>query len=393
MPISTIQEKKRGLPTPVVYVLGIVGVALIVYFGGEILRNLGNLKGTSSIKVEAGYGQAEVYINGEYVGTTPFSSQEITPGENTIELKDDTRQYQTSIYFLPHNNTYMHHVGINRDLGVSEFFSGGNEFWFEEDTSGNILRIISEPTGASVYIDGTEVGTTPFIANNLTEGDYDLEIQKEGYESQSARINAKAGYTLNITIKLFPAPVPDKVDTFEGSSNLYDLTSEDSMVTADTSTWAKAVIHWNKTRGINLKGIGVSKELLFEYFIDYRGNVYGKDGNLITEPEDLESIDVNSKSAYLGRTADGEGLTTEAKEAIASLTGSTATTGKRALIKPTGVGWLKVRSDPSLTGTELTRVDVGNTYPVIEEGAEWIKIKINDQTEGWVFGTYTEIVE
>ncbi|MBN1162872.1 PEGA domain-containing protein [Patescibacteria group bacterium] len=393
MSISTLQNKKKGLPTPVVYVLGIVGVGLIVYFGGEILRNLGNLKGKSSVNIESGYGSGEVYINGEMVGNTPYRSQEITPGENTIEIKHENRSYQTSLTFLPNTNTYLHHVGINRDLGVSDYFSAGNEFWFEEDSSNNILRIVSEPSGASVYIDGNEVGKTPFLANNLTEGDYDLRIEEEGFESQEARINVKSGYTLNITVKLFPAPVPAKVSSFEDSPNLYELSSDNPLIVVDTQTWAKAVVHWNRTRGIDLKGIGVSKELLFDYFLDYRGNIYDQEGVLVSNETVLSIASGSAKGAYLGRKADGEGLTPEAKQALETIMGAEISAGKNVTIKPTATGWLRVRDTPSLSGAEVTTVNVGSTYALIEEAQEWVKIKIDENTQGWVYKTYVDISE
>ena len=69
------------------------------------------------------------------------------------------------------------------------------------------------------------------------------------------------------------------------------------------------------------------------------------------------------------------------------------TNGKVATILPTGRGWLRVRSTPGLTGDEVTKVDVGNEYKVLEEGSGWIKIQIDETTEGWVYATYIDIVE
>jgi hypothetical protein len=393
MSISTLQNKKKGLPTAVVYILGIIGVALIVYFGGEILRNLGNLKGRSSVLIESTPDESEVYINGTLMGKTTFQSQEIAPGENTIEIKNQTRQYQTSLTFLPNNKKYMHHVGINRDLGISDYFSAGNEFWFEKDNSGNILRIISEPSDATVYIDDTNVGKTPFLANNLTEGDYDLRVEYEGHESQGARIHVKSDYTLNITLKLFPAPVPAKATTLEGSSDIYDLSSENPVALADTQTWAKAVVYWNQTRGIDLKGVGVSRELLFDYFIDYKGNIFDNEGIIINDPEKLEEIQTSEKGAYLGKKQDGTGLSQEANEALETLMGMGLGTGKKAKVKPTGTGWLRVRSAPGITGQEVAKVDVGATYNVLEEGQGWTKIAASESVQGWVSSDYIEITE
>lgn len=50
---------------------------------------------------------------------------------------------------------------------------------------------------------------------------------------------------------------------------------------------------------------------------------------------------------------------------------------------------LNVRSLPSLSGKILTRVSKGAVYPIISEQPSWIKIKLADGTEGWVYASYT----
>ena len=68
-------------------------------------------------------------------------------------------------------------------------------------------------------------------------------------------------------------------------------------------------------------------------------------------------------------------------------------TGKQAKIKTTPTGWLRVRSEPSLDGTEITRVDTGGIYRVLEEQTGWVKIRVSDTSEGWVSADYVELVE
>ena len=49
MPVTTIMTKKEGLPSFVIYLLGIVGVGLVVFFGGQVIENLGNLGGKAGV--------------------------------------------------------------------------------------------------------------------------------------------------------------------------------------------------------------------------------------------------------------------------------------------------------------------------------------------------------
>jgi uncharacterized protein YgiM (DUF1202 family) len=51
-----------------------------------------------------------------------------------------------------------------------------------------------------------------------------------------------------------------------------------------------------------------------------------------------------------------------------------------------------VRSQPNTSGTEITTVDPGEKFPFTEEQNGWYKITIDEDTEGWVSGTYVQEV-
>ncbi len=393
MAVSTIRGKDNKFSTIFIYFLGILGIALIVFFGGEIIRNMTGLGGKSGLTVEVISGETQVFVNNKNLGKTPFESKDIKPGNNVVTLKNESRQYQTSIKFLASRKDMIHAVGIIRDLGISDIFSSGQEFWFDKDNPNDTLRIVSDPSEATIYIDGSEVGKTPFSSSAITSGDYELKISYPGYESQIARINVQKGYTLNGSIKLFPYPVPAVAKAFEGSSNLYDLSLDNPTVTSDTQSWVKGILYWNTTRGINIDDVGSNKEKLFDYFIDYKGGIYNLDGNPVVTQQDFENLKDIKRGAYLGRVSDGEGLTAEAKEAIDSLSKFGVTASKTATIKATPLGWLRVRESASLNSAEISKVNSGNTYAVLEESVGWVKIKVSDTIEGWVSSSYTEVSE
>ncbi len=348
--------------------------------------------------IDVSSGRAEVFINGENLGVTPYESQDIKPGSNKVTLKSTNRQYETNINFLSTSDKYIHKVGVFRDLGISDLFSSGQDVWFDEDTTDTVLRVISEPSGATVYIDTTEIGKTPFTSSKLTEGDYDIRIEKVGYEGQKTRVHVQKGYTSNLSVKLFPMPVPARVSPFAGSTSLYDISLDNTQVVTDTQTWAKGVVYWNQTRGINLESVGINKELVFDYLIDYKGTIYDNLGNLVLDDTELQKIKKDGRGAYMGRVSDGLGLSEGAKEALAKINGSKVETAGAVTeenmveILDTGLGWLRVRNEPTTSGTEVGKVDVGKKYAVIEEQAEWVKIKASDTLEGWVSSRYTKKV-
>ena len=306
MALTTYQpQKSPKLPTIVIYVLALLGVGLLVYFGISVLKNLGSLRGKAALSVSVLDGNAEVYLNADYLGATPFDSDDIKAGENKIRVKNERTTYDVALNFMPNSE-----IVLNRDLGVSDVFSSGQNFWIEKADLGTVLSIISEPAGAKVYVDNTEVGTTPYSTATLSDGEYELRVEKTGYEAQTARIKIQKGFKLNVVMKMFPLPVPITVALLQDAEALYDVHSSESLVTSDAPTWARAIVYWNRTRGINLAGAGVNKDLVFDYLIDYAGRVYDKEGNDITGITDLGEV---IKGAYLRRVSDGPGLTEAAK--------------------------------------------------------------------------------
>jgi len=68
-----------------------------------------------------------------------------------------------------------------------------------------LLRIVSSTEGASVTIDGQEVGVVP-IADpiEIRPGEHALQISKRGYTSYNEEIRIRAGQTRDVEIDLLP---------------------------------------------------------------------------------------------------------------------------------------------------------------------------------------------
>jgi hypothetical protein len=380
MPLPFLREKPNvNILSIVIYVLAIFGVLSIVFFGVSIIKNKGNLKGKSALTVNVTGGNAQVYLNDTFLSNAPFESKEIIAGDNKLTIKNEKVTYNVGLDFLPNSE-----VAIMRDLGTSDIFSAGQNFWLEKSDTPS-LALISEPTGARVLVDNTEVGVTPYSTSTLSEGEYELRIEKAGYDSTTSRIKIQKEFKLNIALKLFPSPVPNKVSLLEGSQNLYDVYSTEAVVTSNPADWVKALMYWNTTRGINLAGTGVNKDLVFDYYLDFNGRVYDKDGNDATDSTTPLKAE---KGAYLRRVSDGPGLSNNAKEAVQKLS---LLGGKKAKIGQTGTGWLNVRSEPSLNGSVLAKVNVGESYSVIEQSAGWAKIQVSSTVAGWVSTSYVTI--
>lgn len=68
-----------------------------------------------------------------------------------------------------------------------------------------LLRIISSTTGATVTIDGQEVGVIPIEEPiEVRPGEHALQISKRGYTSYNEEIRMRAGQTRDVEIDLLP---------------------------------------------------------------------------------------------------------------------------------------------------------------------------------------------
>lgn len=385
------QSKMSSISKVVIYIFAILGAGILVFFGGNFIKKLDLIKGKSKITVSVLEGTADVYLGDTKLGTTPYQSADIKPGNNKVTIKNSLREYETNIEFLPNSE-----VVLNRDLGISDIYSSGQNFWLEKSESGTVLSIISQPSDAAIFIDNTEVGKTPYSTNTLSKGDYDLRVELPGYETQTARIKIEKGYNLNVSADLYPIPVPSKIAAFEGSQNLFNIHSTNPITFSDTQTWVKAILYWNKTRGLDVNNTGLNKEYIFNYFLDYLGTVFDDQGNKVTDIKTFKNPDKLKRGAYLSKIIDGEGLTTEAKQALQALqadgsTGGTIAAGSKVKIKPTETGWLRVREQPSISGTEVSKVTVGMEFELLEKQEKWVKIKVSETTSGWVSADYVEI--
>lgn len=392
MPISTLKSSNNSFVNIIMYTLSIIGVIAVLYFAKQVITNFDALKKKSALTVDVYNGTADVFVNGTLMGKTPYASKDIKPGENNITVKNSVRQYDTQLDFIPNDNKYIHNVGIFADLGTSSAFSSSQEFWFEKASVGDVLKIVSDPANASIFIDNSEVGKTPYSTEKLSDGEYDLRVDYPGYETQTARINIKKGYTLNVRFKMFPVPAPVNITLMDGATSFYNLSTDNQSEISDTQSWVNALIYWNKTRGLNLDSTGLNKELLFDYFIDYKGNLFSPTGTLVTDQAGITALKGGKRGAYLGRTSDGAGLTPEAKTTFLNL-GSAGIGSKTATILTTGTGWLRVRDSAGLGGNEVARVNVGQTYTVLDQSTGWIKIKVSDTVSGWVSADYVKLSE
>ena len=124
---------------------------------------------------------AQVTMKGQSMGITPLVIRDLECGEHTVELS--MRGYAS----IPVNFT----VTGERPVSVS-----GNL-----DSNQGTLRVTSSPSRARVFIDGTEVGETPYKIER-EEGKYILRVERAGCNPEERNVRIFKRRTANIHIKL-----------------------------------------------------------------------------------------------------------------------------------------------------------------------------------------------
>lgn len=123
---------------------------------------------------------ADIYLDEKHIGLTPQKKEKIPSGDYTLRLTKN--KYKT------HQETFV--------------IKDGDEPKFDVNLKPNfaLLEINSAPeTGATVYIDDDEVGTTPYFDPMIQAGTYTVRIEKELW----------SGTTKTITIR---PEIPEKVN-------------------------------------------------------------------------------------------------------------------------------------------------------------------------------------
>ena len=86
-------------------------------------------------------------------------------------------------------------------------------------TTGSI-SVSSNPSGASIYLDGSYQGTTPFTINNVKAGSHKIKLELTGYLEWSQTIDVAAGQTSPVTAPLTQIPILEIIIVIFGISTV-----------------------------------------------------------------------------------------------------------------------------------------------------------------------------
>ncbi len=126
---------------------------------------------------------ASVVVNDKEIGKTPIENYEIPQGTYTIKISHDG------------------YVDFEQSVAVSY---GQNKYIDFFLTALETISVGGFPAGASVFINGENVGVTPLDNHVVPEGNYKVKISSAGYETYKETVKVENGSPVEISYQLMP---------------------------------------------------------------------------------------------------------------------------------------------------------------------------------------------
>lgn len=262
---------------------------------------------------------------------------------------------------------------------------------------------VSTTPQATIFLDGEHLGQTPYYNEKLKPGDYVLKIVPESsgqaLNPWEGRVTLSPGIltVVNRELGLTQDDSSGEILSFETSADK-NATSISVVTTPDG-----AVVNLDgEPKGfapISLDKITEGDHILLISSPGYKDKTIKaktiKGNKLIVSVQLARAaavplVDAESPPEATPAASPKTSPTPKASPK----TGSTITPAKPYVtIDSPDTGWVRVRAEASTAGEELTKVDHGQSFPLIDEKSGWYQIEYETGKKGWISGKYAEKFE
>lgn len=235
------------------------------------------------------------------------------------------------------------------------------------------LFVQTEPS-ATVFINGEQVGTTPF---KLETKPGNIEIKIIPFSQDTPLAPYQTEVTLINKIETVVRRTFGQTDAQSSGEVLY-------FDKVGGKTASLSVVSNPDAAQVTLDGSSIG-------FTPLRRDVEPGQHTLRVagEGENYRELDVQAVEGYR-LTAVVKLAQVEEEEATPSASPSPEISVKQVEILPTPTGFLRVRSEPTTAATESARVTPGKKYTFLEEKTGWFKIEYEEGKSGWVSSQYAK---
>lgn len=241
------------------------------------------------------------------------------------------------------------------------------------------LEIMSFPI-AKVYINGKEMGITPYKNMNLKPGENEIKLIADDKEWKR-KVDLQNNINTIINWQFGETKDEDNgyVLSLEKTGNkkaalMVNTVPDKTTVTVD-----------GQVRGISPIKVGDISQGDRQLSISFPGY---KDLNVFVKAINEYQLIINAKLS-VEKTNIDEIIKNENQVADIA-TSSPAIVQSKVLIKKTETGWLRVRELNSNVSKEVTKVKPNESYVLLDEKDGWYKIDLGNGKNGWISTTYAE---
>lgn len=143
-----------------------------------------------------------VYLDGQYLNSTPLIEKELKPGSYSLKIEPNDislQPYETSITLRKGLLTVVTWKPAERPE-----MSGGVIYEMEklDNSSASEISFTTIPDEAIITLEGREKEFSPFVFTNIPPGNKSFEVTLPSYETQNHTINVQPGYKMLVRIQL-----------------------------------------------------------------------------------------------------------------------------------------------------------------------------------------------
>lgn len=239
------------------------------------------------------------------------------------------------------------------------------------------LEVNTQPQ-TIVFLNGQQTGETPF-KKELTVGEVEVKIfAKNGdfseplWEENRVKINPNTLTLINYNFQDEPA--------YQGGEmlTLSPISQKDSA--------ALKIITYPNQAIVNIDGQTKGYTPLFLEKIESGQHIVE-----VTSPAYQNYVlKLNLNAGYELECQIKLAAEKEEKKAEKTLPVATSSPQEMIEILATPNGWLRVRQGPGTNYPEITKVNSGEEFPLLEEKDSWFKIRIEEGQEGWISSQYAQ---
>lgn len=247
------------------------------------------------------------------------------------------------------------------------------------------LQVESKPS-AAVFLDNVMKGNTPYT-NSHKQGEYMLKIVPDGVATQAAswqkKISIFSGSLTYVDVQLESTDIGSWADVY-WLTRLGAFDKSSGLVVETEPSGALVYID-NDEKGVSpltLENVTQGNHELSVFMPGFsrRSKKINISPGFQLHAFVKLALDPSQKSKY----------TIEESTQLATAAASIKEPVNTVQILDTPTGWLRVREEPTLSGSESARVNPGQRFELLEEQTGWFKIRIDGLNEGWISSEYAK---